>query len=134
ITLGLNYRVIGGPRFYERKEIRDAIAYLRVVANPSDGLSFERIVNTPKRGLGDSTVQTLHNAARATNTSLLAATRMLLETEELKPKQRTTLRELTAQFDDWSARLQSLPHYELAEQILDESGYTAMWQADKAPD
>ena len=134
ITLGLNYRVIGGPRFYERKEIRDAIAYLRVVANPSDGLSFERIVNTPKRGLGDSTVQTLHNAARATNTSLLAATRMLLETEELKPKQRTTLRELTAQFDDWSARLQSLPHYELAEQILDESGYTAMWQADKSPD
>ena len=134
ITLGLNYRVIGGPRFYERKEIRDAIAYLRVVANPSDGLSFERIVNTPKRGLGDSTVQTLHNAARATNTALLAATRMLLETEELKPKQRTTLRELTAQFDDWSARLQSLPHYELAEQILDESGYTAMWQADKSPD
>src|SRR5690606_4005857 len=60
--------------------------------------------------------------------------RMLLETEELKPKQRTTLRELLAQFDDWSARLQGLPHYELAEQLLDESGYTAMWQADKSPD
>jgi len=134
ITLGLNYRVIGGPRFYERKEIRDAIAYLRVVANPSDGLSFERIVNTPKRGLGDSTVQMLHNTSRATNVSLLAATRMLLETEELKPKQRTTLRELVGQFDNWSARLNSIPHYELAEQILDESGYTAMWQADKSPD
>src|SRR5690606_4539476 len=93
-----------------------------------------RIVNTPKRGLGDSTVQLLHNAARAANVPLLAATRMLLETEELKPKQRTTLRELVGQFDNWSARLQSLPHYELAEQILDESGYTAMWQADKAPD
>ena len=134
ITLGLNYRVIGGPRFYERKEIRDAIAYLRVVANPADSLSFERIVNVPKRGLGDSTVQMLHNAARAANTSLVSATRMLLETEELKPKQRTTLRELLAQFDDWSARLQGLPHYELAEQLLDESGYTAMWQADKSPD
>jgi len=134
ITLGLNYRVIGGPRFYERKEIRDAIAYLRVVANPNDALSFERIVNTPKRGLGDSTVQLLHNAARATNTSLVTATRMLLETEELKPKQRSTLRELIGQFDDWSARAQTLPPFELAEQILDESGYTAMWQADKAPD
>ena len=134
ITLGLNYRVIGGPRFYERKEIRDAIAYLRVVANPNDALSFERIVNTPKRGLGDSTVQLLHNAARATNQPLLAATRMLLETEELKARQRSTLRELIGQFDDWSARAQTLPPFELAERILDESGYTAMWQADKSPD
>jgi DNA helicase-2/ATP-dependent DNA helicase PcrA len=134
ITLGLNYRVIGGPRFYERKEIRDAIAYLRVVSNPADGLSFERIVNVPKRGLGDSTVQILYNASRAANVSLLAATRMLLETEELKPKQRTTLRELVGQFDNWSARLNGVSHWELAEQILDESGYTAMWQADKSPD
>ena len=134
ITLGLNYRVIGGPRFYERKEIRDAIAYLRVVSNPSDALSFERIVNTPKRGLGDSTIQILHNTSRSAGVSLLAATRMLLETEDLKPKQRTTLRELVGQFDNWSASLQSLPHYELAQQILDESGYTAMWQADKSPD
>jgi DNA helicase-2/ATP-dependent DNA helicase PcrA len=134
ITLGLNYRVIGGPKFYERKEIRDAIAYLRVVSNPSDGLSFERIVNVPKRGLGDSTVQIIYNASRVANVSLLAATRMLLETEELKPKQRTTLRELVGQFDNWSARLSGVTHWELAEQILDESGYTAMWQADKSPD
>ena len=134
ITLGLNYRVIGGPRFYERKEIRDAIAYLRVVSNPSDGLSFERIVNVPKRGLGDSTIQIIYNASRAANVSLLAATRMLLETEELKPKQRTTLRELVGQFDNWSSRLNGVSHWELAEQILDESGYTAMWQADKSPD
>jgi len=151
ITLGLNYRVIGGPRFYERKEIRDAIAYLRVVANPNDALSFERIVNTPKRGLGDSTVQLLHNAARATNTSLVTATRMLLETEELKPKQRSTLRELIGQFDDWSSRqhervliekielddgnfketariVSPVPHYELAQQILEESGYTDIYR------
>ncbi len=134
ITLGLNYRVIGGPRFYERKEVRDALAYLRLVANPSDTLAFERIINTPKRGIGDSTIKTLFDTARATNQPLLAATRTLLETEDLKPKQRSTLRDLVAQFDNWSERSRSIPHADLAEQILDESGYTAMWQADKSPD
>jgi len=134
ITLGLSYRVIGGPRFYERKEIRDALAYLRLVAQPADDLAFERIVNTPKRGLGDSTLKIIFDTARHANVPLLNAVRMLIETEELKPKQRTTLRELVGQFDTWSARLQSVPHFELAEQILDESGYTAMWQADKSPD
>ncbi|WP_407648123.1 UvrD-helicase domain-containing protein [Devosia rhodophyticola] len=134
ITLGLNYRVIGGPRFYERKEIRDALAYLRLVAQPADDLAFERIINTPKRGLGDSTVKILFDAARHQRQPLLATVRMLLETEELKPKQRTTLRNLVAQFDDWAERLRTIPHFELAEQILDESGYTAMWQNDKSPD
>jgi DNA helicase-2/ATP-dependent DNA helicase PcrA len=134
ITLGLNYRVIGGPRFYERKEIRDALAYLRLVAQPADDLAFERIINTPKRGLGDSTIKILFDTARHQNIPLLAATRLLTETEELKPKQRTTLRELVAQLDDWAARSRSIPHAELAEQILDESGYTAMWQNDKSPD
>ena len=134
ITLGLNYRVIGGPRFYERREIRDALAYMRLVAQPADDLAFERIINTPKRGLGDSTLKILFDTARHQNIPLLAATRMLLETEELKPKQRTTLRELVGQFDTWAERSRTIPHYELAEQVLDESGYTAMWQADKSPD
>ncbi|MEP7241905.1 MAG: UvrD-helicase domain-containing protein [Devosia sp.] len=134
ITLGLNYRVIGGPRFYERREIRDALAYLRLVANPSDTLAFERIINTPKRGIGDTTIKTLFDTGRATNQPLLAATRILLETEELKPKQRTTLRDLIAQFDNWSERARTIPHAELAQQILDESGYTGMLQADKSPD
>jgi len=134
ITLGLNYRVIGGPRFYERKEIRDALAYFRLVAQPADDLAFERIVNTPKRGLGDSTLKILFDAARHQNVPLLSATRMLIETEELKSKQRTTLRDLVGQFDDWSERLRTIPHAELAEQILDESGYTAMWQNDKSAD
>ena len=150
ITLGLNYRVIGGPRFYERKEIRDAIAYFRLVVNPNDDLAFERIVNTPKRGLGDSTVKTLYEAARHQGISLTAAVRALVETEELKPKQRTTLRNLMAQFDDWASRARRLPteddavvseddraqrrasHSDLAGQILDESGYTEMWQNDKS--
>ncbi|HVX71304.1 MAG TPA: UvrD-helicase domain-containing protein [Devosia sp.] len=134
ITLGLNYRVIGGPRFYERLEIRDALAYLRIVANEADGLAFERIVNTPKRGIGDSTVRQLHDTARATERSLMSATRLLIETEDLKPKQRTVLRDLIAQIDNWAERSRTIPHTELAQQILDESGYTAMWQNDKSPD
>ncbi len=134
ITLGLNYRVIGGPRFYERREIRDALAYLRLVNNPDDDLAFERIVNVPKRGIGDTTLKLLFEAARPRRLSLFAATRALTETEELKGKQRGTLRDLIAQFDSWAGRARSLPHAELAEQILDESGYTAMWQADRSPD
>lgn len=132
ITLGINYRVIGGPRFYERKEIRDALAYLRLVAQPADDLAFERIVNVPKRGLGDSTVKMLMETARSMNLPLLDATRLLVETEELKPKQRTTLRALVGQFDDWARRSESLQPYELVEQILEESGYTDMLSADKS--
>ncbi|WP_248305000.1 UvrD-helicase domain-containing protein [Devosia sp. FKR38] len=132
ITLGLNYRVIGGPRFYERKEIRDALAYLRLVAQPSDDLALDRIINVPKRGLGDSTVQLLHSAARAANVPLLSAIRMLVETEELKPKQRTTLRSLVSQFEDWSFHAQTMKPFELVERILEESGYTDMLSADKS--
>lgn len=132
ITLGLNYRVVGGPRFYERKEIRDALAYLRLAAQPADDLAFERIINVPKRGLGDSTVKTLMETARQQNVPLLAATRMLVETEELKPKQRTTLRGLVDQFDNWAYRAESLPPYQLVEQILEESGYMDMLAADKS--
>ncbi len=98
ITLGLPYRVIGGPRFYERAEIRDALAYLRCVAQPADDLAFERIVNTPKRGLGDATLQMLHEYARRERIPLMQAARVLVETEELKPKPRATLRALLARF------------------------------------
>ena len=134
ITLGLNYRVIGGPRFYERLEIRDALAYLRLTIQPADDLAFERIINVPKRGIGDSTLKQLFDTARAQRAPLLSATRMLVGTEELKSRPRTTLRDLVAQFDNWAERARHLPHAELAEQILDESGYTAMWQADKSAD
>jgi len=134
IKLGLNYRVIGGPRFYERKEIRDALAYLRATTQQQDDLAFERIVNIPKRGLGDTTVRILHDAARAANIPIIQATRDLIETDELKPKQRSTLRMLISQFDDWATRLQSMPHAEVAEAILDESGYTQMWQNDRSAD
>lgn len=134
VQLGLPYRVIGGPRFYERLEIRDALAYFRCVVSQSDDLAFERIFNTPKRGLGDATLQVLHAYARHAGIPLMLATRALLETEELKPRQRATLRELIGSFDRWSRQLESIPHTELAETILEESGYTAMWQNDRSPE
>jgi len=132
VTLGLNYRVIGGPRFYERLEIRDALAYFRLVSQPADDLAFERIVNTPKRGLGDTTIRNLHDYARARDIPMLAAAADIVETDELKPKARKALFDVVADFRRWQSLLETMPHTELAEQILDESGYTAMWQADKS--
>jgi DNA helicase-2/ATP-dependent DNA helicase PcrA len=131
VTLGLPYRVIGGPRFYERQEIRDALAYFRVIVSPADGLAFERIVNVPKRGLGDATMQMLHDYSRQNAVPLLEAARVISSTEDLKPKPRTALRELIVQFDRWRAQLQSMPHTELAQIVLDESGYTDMWKNDR---
>jgi DNA helicase-2/ATP-dependent DNA helicase PcrA len=134
ITLGLPYRVIGGPRFYERAEIRDALAYLRCVAQPADDLAFERIVNTPKRGLGEAALQTLHDHARRMEAPLMRTARLIVETEELKPKQRQALRALMDDFDRWSALIDSKPHNELAEMVLEESGYVDMWQKDRSAD
>jgi len=134
VTLGLNYRVIGGPRFYERAEIRDALAYLRVISSPSDDLAFERIVNVPKRGLGDATVQLLHDHARKRRIPLFEAARAVVETDELKPKARGSLRDLILQFDRWRAQSEVTSHTELAEIMLDESGYTEMWQKDRSAD
>ena len=134
VTLGLPYRVIGGPRFYERAEIRDALAYLRVVNSPADDLAFERIVNVPKRGLGDATVQLLHDHARKRRVPLTEAVRAMIATDELKPKPRGALRGLIEALDRWRGQRDSLPHTELAEIILDESGYTEMWQKDRSAD
>ncbi|HLI98430.1 MAG TPA: UvrD-helicase domain-containing protein, partial [Bradyrhizobium sp.] len=134
VTLGLPYRVIGGPRFYERAEIRDALAYLRVVNSPADDLAFERIVNVPKRGLGDATVQMLHDHARKRRIPLYEAARAVIETDELKPKARGSLRDLLTSFERWRARAEVASHTELAETVLDESGYTEMWQKDRSAD
>ena len=134
ITLGIPYRVIGGPRFYERQEIRDAIAYLRVIAQPDDDLAFERIVNWPKRGLGPATLQTVHKLARAERLSLTAAGRRLVGTDELKPQARGALGRLLDDFERWRGLALTVHHSELAAQVLDESGYTAMWRESKAAD
>ena len=133
ITVGLPYRVIGGPRFYERQEIRDATAYFEVTLNPANDLKFERIVNVPRRGLGESSMKSLHQLARARGVPLMQAARLLVETEELKPKARKALSDLIAAFDRWRSLVDTMRHTELAELILDESGYTQMWQAEKSP-
>ncbi|MGI9366294.1 MAG: ATP-dependent helicase [Rhizobiaceae bacterium] len=134
VSLGLNYRVIGGPRFYERMEIRDAMAYFRVTCQPADDLAFERIVNTPKRGLGEATIRIIREHARARRIPMLQAVNELVETEELKPKQRTTLKTLALNFARWADLIDSSSHTELAEMILDESGYTEFWQNDRSAD
>jgi DNA helicase-2/ATP-dependent DNA helicase PcrA len=134
ITLGVPYRVIGGPRFYERQEIRDAIAYLRVLHQPDDDLAFERIVNTPRRGIGDSTMRAIHALARQQGISMSEAAARLTETDELKPAARKAIGNLLRDFERWRNLSAAMPHGELAESMLDESGYTAMWQADKSPE
>ncbi|WP_425045736.1 ATP-dependent helicase [Primorskyibacter sp. S87] len=162
LTIGLPYRVIGGPRFYERMEIRDAMAYFRLVVSPDDDLAFERIVNTPKRGLGDKAQQTIQITARANDVPLLAGARIAVETGLIKGKGGAALRELVEGLARWRSMMQGpvrtlepedgevlddgLPleptprgtsdvsHIELAEIILDESGYTGHWQNDKTPE
>src|SRR4051794_6269245 len=134
VQLGVPYRVIGGPRFYERAEIRDALAYLRCVANPTDDLAFERIINTPKRGLADATLAVLHSHARRARIPLMQAARYVVETEELKPKPRGSLRDLLIAFGRWSKLLETQKHPEVAQTILEESGYTDMLQKDRSAD
>jgi DNA helicase-2/ATP-dependent DNA helicase PcrA len=132
IAIGLPYRIVGGQRFYERMEIRDAIAYLRVVNQPADDLAFERIVNVPKRGLGDKAVATVHRYARATGSPLMTAAARILDTDELTGAARKSLGRLVGDIARWRDMARDLPHPELARQLLDESGYTAMWQAEKS--
>lgn len=132
IALGLPYKVIGGPRFYERAEIRDAMAYFRLTAQGDDDLAFERIVNKPKRGIGDASVQVLHQFARARQMPLLAASREIVQTDELPPKARKALTDLAMSFERWTHVSRQIPHTELAEMILEESGYTDMLKADKS--
>jgi DNA helicase-2/ATP-dependent DNA helicase PcrA len=133
VTMGLPYRVVGGPRFYERQEIKDAIAYLEVTVNPANDLKFERILNVPKRGLGDTTLRRIHDLARVRGVPLYQAAREIVETEELPGRARKSLADLVAAFERWRRASDGMKHTELAELILDESGYTHMWQQDKSP-
>ena len=132
IAIGLPYQIIGGFRFYERAEIRDAIAYLRLIQSPADDLAFERVVNTPKRGLGDKAVATMHRHARATQQPLLLAAATLLDSDELTPQARRSLGNFVADLARWRQMASNLPHPGLARIVLDESGYTAMLQADRS--
>ena len=132
IATGLPYKITGGFRFYERAEIRDALAYLRVIHQPADDLAFERIVNVPKRGLGDKAVARIHQLARAGATPLTIAAARILDTDELTGAARKSLGRLVGDIARWRDLANDLPHPELARQVLDESGYTAMLQAEKS--
>lgn len=128
IVLGLPYKVVGGLKFYERQEIRDALAYLRILHQPADDLAFERIVNTPKRGLGDSGLRALHDLARREQIPLAAAALRIVEGDALKPKPRNAIRELMQGFVRWRQVNEKDGHVVAAATVLEESGYTAMWQ------
>ena len=134
LTLGVPYKVIGGLRFYERLEIRDAIAYLRIISQPQDDLAFERVINTPKRGIGKATLEQLHAAARAGNSSLYGAVEQLLAGNALKGKTATTLQKMLQQFAGWREAATDISLSELADKMLEESGYRAMWLADTSPE
>jgi len=136
LSIGLPYRVIGGPRFYERLEIRDAMAYFRIVTSPDDDLAFERIINTPKRGLGDKAVQEINRAARANGVSLLEGLRIALADGTLGARYRRSAGGFLAAADRWGmiARQDAHTHIELAEMILEESGYTDYWRKEKTPE
>ena len=132
IAIGLNYKIIGGFRFYERAEIRDALAYLRLIAQPADDLAFERIYNTPKRGLGDKTLEKLHRHARTRGLPLAAAALDIADTDELPARARNTVISLMRDFARWRELSATLAPAELARTILDESGYTAALQAERS--
>ncbi len=134
ITLGIPYRIVGGFRFYERAEVRDAIAYLRIINQPDDDLALERIINTPKRGLGDKSLQKVHGLARMKKMPLLMAAELIASTDELGAAARRPLAVLIKDIKRWRGLLETTTHVELARTVLDESGYTAMLQADKSPE
>jgi DNA helicase-2/ATP-dependent DNA helicase PcrA len=134
LTLGIPYRIIGGVRFYERSEIRDAMAYLRIINNMDDDLAFERIINVPKRGIGDSTLAKLHRIARGGRTSLMRGSRNIVETEEIPKKARNSLSKLIENFDRWRSLVPDISHMDLVDTILEESGYYEKWKNDKSPD
>ena len=133
ISIGLPYRVVGA-KFYERSEIRDAIAYLRLITQPADDLAFERIINVPKRGLGTASLQAVHMQARASAKPLLAAVMDLVDTDELRPAARQAFSSLINDIRRWRDQAGKMHHTDLARLVLDESGYTQMWQLDKSPD
>jgi DNA helicase-2/ATP-dependent DNA helicase PcrA len=133
VMLQIPYVVIGGPRFFERAEIRDAIAYLRLIQSEDDDLAFERIVNVPKRGIGDTTVQKLLQIARVNGVPASAAARQLVLTDELAAKTRTSLANFLRDMDRWRAEAARVDHARLMETVLDESGYTDALKLDKSP-
>jgi DNA helicase II / ATP-dependent DNA helicase PcrA len=134
ITLGMPYRVVGGLRFYERQEIRDAIAYMRIVVQPAHDLAFERIVNVPRRGVGEVALRTMHETARGAGVPLSEAAAMLVASGGLKGRVKEQVAELLRSVGRWREMLDRDGHVVTVATMLDESGYTDMWQQDKSPE
>ncbi|OCC23058.1 DNA helicase II [Croceicoccus estronivorus] len=134
IQIGLPYKIVGGFRFYERAEIRDALAYLRVTAQPQDDLALERIYNQPKRGLGTKALETMRRTARDLGQSLFSGMATLAEDEGLAPRARNTMAALVGDFVRWREQAETLSPSELLRTILEESGYNAMLQAERSPE
>lgn len=135
LKIGIPYKVIGGPKFYERQEVRDALAYFRLVLQPNDDLAFERIVNTPKRGIGATTIKKIYEFARERQYSLFLASQYMVQSDEyLSKKVKTTLFHFLQQIQRWQQYLTHEDHVPVAQTILDESGYTAMWKNSKSLD
>ncbi len=133
IINSIPYRVVGGPRFYERQEIRDVIAYLQLVANPNHDLKFERIINTPRRGLGDTTLRKINDAARRDDISLYDISKKIVHTDELGGTARVKLKSFISMIDSWREKVNKIDHITLTELILEDSGYIAMWENEKTP-
>ena len=131
LMLAVPYKVIGGPRFFERAEIRDAHAYLRLIQSEDDDLAFERIVNVPRRGVGDTSVQKILQIARTEGVSAMTSVRALIGSDELQARTRTALSNFVRDLDRWRGMAAHLPHWELTETLLEESGYTDMQKADR---
>ena len=131
LKTGINYRIIGGIKFYERAEVKDAICYLRIINQKFDDLAFERIINTPKRGLGDATIKQLHNYSSKNKSCLEDSARKLLQLNEFKPKVRVVINHLLELISKWRSDLKNKKHYDLLKIILDESGYSAMLKNKK---
>ena len=131
LKIGVNYRIIGGTKFYERAEVKDAICYLRVINQKFDDLAFERIVNTPRRGLGETTIKQLHEYSSKSNLCLEDSVRKLIELDKFKPKIKATIKHLLDFLTKWRADLKTNKHYDLLKIILDESGYSEMLKNKK---
>jgi len=134
IRIGLPYRIIGGTKFYERSEIKDALCYLRLIHQKNDDLAFERIINVPKRSIGDTTLQKIHDLSRIKNKNLFDTCVALLDEEELKPKTKESLKNLIKSINHWTTLSKELDHVQLLEKVLDESGYTTMLMNEKSPE
>ena len=130
VSIGLPYKVIGGPRFYERKEIRDANAYFRLAIQPNDSLALERVLNVPKRGIGETTLKKIKDYAKHNNISTIDAIKDLIKTSEIKPKTKISLGYFVELTERWNSLITERSHYDMAEIILEDSGYLEMLRND----